>query len=140
MLLLAIQTVGAVIVYWKGIPLYRQLEADPSTYAVSHETAVWSIVASTLIQVGYWTRYRLRPAMPHPVNVFGGHVLLFVARLVFVLATAAFSFVFITQEIAAHMPPLRYVLVLVVLFSLFCYMQELQHLGNAMLRGSHAKD
>ena len=97
--LLAMQTVGAVIIYWKGIPLYQQLEADPTSYAERDETGAWSIAATVLIQTGYWVRYRLRPAMPHPVNVFGGHVLLFVARLVFVLATAAFSFVFITQEI-----------------------------------------
>jgi hypothetical protein len=27
-----------------------------------------------------------------------------------------------------------------LVFSLVCYLQELQHLGNAILRGSNAKD
>lgn len=31
------------------------------------------------------------------------------------------------------MPPMRYVLLLALLFSMFCYMQELQLLGKALV-------
>lgn len=127
------QTLGAVVMYWKGLPLYRQLVSDPTLYAMREETRVWSITAIALIQIGYWVRYRLRPAPPQFVNALAGHAVIFLSRLVFTLATAAFSFVFIAQKLATQMPALRYVLLLAGLFSLFCYMQELQRLGKALL-------
>jgi hypothetical protein len=50
------------------------------------------------------------------------------------LGTAVFSFVFISQKLASEMPVLRYVLTLAGLFSVFLYSQELQWLGNALMR------
>ena len=45
-----------------------------------------------------------------------------------------FSFVFISQKLASEMAALRYVLTLTGLFSLFLYSQELQQLGNRLMR------
>jgi hypothetical protein len=132
-LLLALQTIGAILFYWKMVPLYQQLVADPTAYATREETRVWSLAAIALIQVGYWVRYRVRPALPGHVNPVLGHFVLFVSRLSFILATAVFSFVFISQRLASQMPAARYVLTLAGLFSLFCYMQELNRLGNVMM-------
>jgi hypothetical protein len=132
-LLLAMQSIGAVLFYWKGLPLYLQLVTDPTAYATREETRVWSISAIVLIQVGYWVGYRVRPALPQFINPFVGHVVMFVSRLVFTLATAVFSFVFISQKLASEMPIARYLLTLAGLFSLFCYMRELDRLGKALL-------
>ena len=52
----------------------------------------------------------------------------------FVLATTIFGFVFITKKPEFHMPTFRYVVTLVVLFSLFCYQRELNDWGGALLR------
>jgi hypothetical protein len=53
--------------------------------------------------------------------------------LSFVLATSVFSLVFVSQKLADQIPVGRYILTLAGLFSLFCYMQELQRLGNTMM-------
>ena len=60
--------------------------------------------------------------------------MVFLSRLVFVLATGVFSYVFISQKLASEMPVSRYILTLAALFSLFLYSQELQWLGNALMR------
>jgi hypothetical protein len=132
--LFAMETIGAVIFYWKGLPLYRLLSADPTAYGTHDETRLWSVSAIALIQVGYWVRYRIGPALPKMANSALGHFVLFLSRLVFTLATAVFSFVFISRKLASAMPVLRYVVTLAGLFSLFLYTQELQWWGNALMR------
>ena len=132
--LFAMETIGAVIFYWKGLPLYRLLAADPTAYGTHDETRVWSLSAIALIQVGYWVRYRIGPAVPQRISTVLGHVVLFLSRMVFTLATAVFSFVFISRRLASEMPMLRYVMTLAALFSLFLYMQDLHRLGNALTR------
>ena len=46
------ETIGTVVFYWKGVPLYRQLAADPRAYWAHDETRLWSVSAIALIQVG----------------------------------------------------------------------------------------
>jgi hypothetical protein len=43
--------------------LFKQVVADPTTHEIRSETRIWTISAIALIQVGYWIRYRLRPAL-----------------------------------------------------------------------------
>ena len=132
-LLLGVQTIGVVLLYAHIGPLFRQLVGDPTTYETRTETRIWSISAIALIQIGYWLRYRLRPAPPKFINAFVGHLIVFTGRLVFILATAGFSFVFILQKLASQLPLVGYGITLAVVFSLFCYMQELQRLGESMM-------
>ena len=132
--LFAMETVGTVIFYWKGVPLYRQLSADPTVYSTHEETRLWSLLAIALIQVGYWVRYHIGPVLPRLASSALGHIVVFLSRLVFVLATGVFSYVFISQKLASEMPVSRYILTLAALFSLFLYSQELQWLGNALMR------
>jgi hypothetical protein len=58
---------------------------------------------------------------------------LFLSRLLFLLPVALFSFVFINNKLENQMPFSRYVLLLVGLFSLFCYSLDLRRYGTAML-------
>jgi hypothetical protein len=132
--LFAMETIGTVILYWKVVPLYRQLSADPTAYRARGGTALWSLSAIALIQVGYWVRYRIGPVPPRLASSALGHIVVFLSRIVFVLATGVFSYLFISQELASEMPVHRYVLTTVGLFSLFLYSQELQWLGNALIR------
>ncbi len=131
--LFAMETVGTVMLYWKIVPLYRLLSADPTTYGKRAGTTLWSLAAIALIQAGYWIRYRTDPATPSLVSVTLGHIVVFLSRMVFTLATAVFSFVFISEKLASEMPVFRYVLTVVGLFSLFLYSQELQHLGTRLM-------
>ena len=133
MLLLALQTIGVGLFYFKGLPLYREVASDPTAYSPKAATWGWSLPAIALIQVGYWISHQVRPPTPRFVNVVLGHVVLFLARLIFQLAVVLFSFVFIHNRLENQMPFSRHVLLLVGLFSLFCYSLELRRYGIAML-------
>lgn len=129
LLLFGLQTLGFLIVAWNGLPLYRELVGDPSAYATREETLAWALTAIVLMQAGYWFRYRMRPPMPRARNALLGHLVQFAGRLEFTLATAVFSFVYITQKLG-QLSAGRDALTLAVLFSLFLYMEELQVLGR----------
>jgi hypothetical protein len=140
MLLLALQTIGVGLFYFKGLPLYREVASDPTAYSPKAATWGWSLPAIVLIQVGYWIPHRVGPSTPRFVNIFLGHVVLFLARLIFLLPVAFFSFVFINNKLEDQMPLSRYVLLLVRLFSLFCYSLDLRRYGTAMLGSDKRTD
>jgi drug/metabolite transporter (DMT)-like permease len=132
-LLFGVQTIGVVLLYAHILPLFKQLVVDPTTHEKRIETRVWLISTIALIQAGYWLRYRLRPPLPSFVNAFVGHLVVFAGRLAFTLATAVFSFVFLLHKLASQLPLVGYLLTVAGVFSLFCYMQELQRLGERMM-------
>jgi hypothetical protein len=132
-LLFAMQTIGATILFWFTIPLFRQVLLDPGSHVVRAENLVWSLSAITLMQAGYWIRHRLRPPLPQFRNALVGYIVLFVARMSFVLATSVFGFVFILRRPELQIPMSRYFVVIIALFALFCYTQELEQLGRACI-------
>jgi hypothetical protein len=133
--LFAIQTIGAAILFWYAVPLFRQVLLDPGGHVVRPENLVWSFSAIALMQAGYWMRHRLRLPLPQLFrNALVGYIVLFVARMSFVMATAVFGFVFIVRRPEFQIPTSRYFIVIIALFALFCYTQELEHLGRAMIR------
>jgi len=67
-LLFAIQTIGAAILFWYAVPLFRQALLDPGSHVPRPENLVWSLSAITLMQAGYWIRHRLRPPLPQLRN------------------------------------------------------------------------
>jgi hypothetical protein len=139
-LLFAIQTTGAAILFWFAVPLFRQVLLDPGGHVARTENLVWSLSAITLMQAGYWIRHRLH--LPQPqlfCNALVGYIVLFVARMSFVLATAVFGFVFIVRRPEFQIPTSRYVIVIAGLFALFCYTQELERLGRALIGSDHGQ-
>jgi hypothetical protein len=126
------QTIGAVVLFWTGLLLYRQVLADPS-----HEPELWPIVGSlssiALMQISYWVSYRVRPPPPQFQNALLGHAILFLARMVYVLPTAIFGFVFVAQRPEFDIPVFRCLVLLLGLFSLFCYVRELERLGRIFI-------
>ena len=85
------------------------------------------------MQAGYWIRLRLRPPLPRLRNALVGYIVLFVARMSFVLATSIFGFAFIVRRPELQVPGSRYAVLLIGLFALFCYTQELEQLGRAFI-------
>ena len=132
--LFAMETIGTVILYWKGLPLYRELLADPTFFGTHEEIGLWALSAVALTQVGYWVRYRIDPVLPNLVSTTLGFIVLFLSRMVFTLPTAVFSFVFISQKLASEMTGPNYALILASLFSIFVYSLELQRLGDKLMR------
>jgi hypothetical protein len=131
--LFAMQTIGAAILFWYTVPLFRQVLLDPGGHETRPERLIWSLSAITLMQAGYWIRHRARPLLPQFRNALIGYIVLFVARMSFVLATAVFGFVFIVRRPEFQIPTSRYFIVIIALFALFCYTQELEQLGRAMI-------
>jgi hypothetical protein len=64
--------------------------------------------------------------------------MMFLSRMSFLLATAIFGFVFITQEPEFHIPASRYFLTLAGLFSYFCYTQEVERLAKNLIEAEPA--
>jgi hypothetical protein len=132
-LLFGLQTVGAIVLFGIGIPLYRQVLADAGTYEPDLGTLAWSLAAIILIQFAFWKSYRLVPPQPWFVSALLGTVILFSARMLFVFATSVFGIVFIAQRPGFQIPAFRYVVTLIGLFSLYCFMHELERLGRAFI-------
>jgi hypothetical protein len=131
--LFATQTIGVFILLWNGIPHYRQILADPASYEPRTQTLIWAFSSIALIQVGYWLCDRLRPPLPKFRNALVGTIILFLARMSFVFATSVFGVVFITQKPGLNIPLFRDIITIVGLFSLFCYVRELERLGRSLL-------
>ena len=132
--LFAMQTMGAAILFWYAVPLFRQVLLDPAGHVSRTKNLVWSLSAITLMQAGYSIRHRLRLPLPQLFrNALVGYIVLFVARMAFVLATSVFGFVFIVRRPEFHIPTSRYFAVIIGLFALFCYTQELEQLGRALI-------
>jgi hypothetical protein len=132
--LFAMQTIGAAILFWFAVPLFRQVLLDPGGHVSRTKNLVWSLSAITLMQAGYWIRHRLH--LPRPQlfrNALVGYIVLFGARMSFVLATSVFGFVFIVRRPEFQIPTSRYFALMIGLFALFCYTQELEQLGRALI-------
>ena len=138
--LFTMQTIGAAILFWYTVPLFRQVLLDPGGHVARPENLVWSLSAITLMQAGYWVRHRLRLPAPQLFrNALVGYIVLFVARMSFVLATAVFGFVFIVRRPEFQIPASRYLVLIIGLFALFCYTQELEQLGRALIGPDHGQ-
>lgn len=131
--LFAMQTIGAAILFWFTVPLFRRVLLNPGSHVPRTENLVCSLSAITLMQAGYWIRHRLRPPLPRLQNALIGHIVLFVARMSFVLATSVFGFVFIVRRPEFQIPISRYFVLIIGLFAVFCYTQELEQLGRAWI-------
>jgi hypothetical protein len=135
--LLGVQTVGAGIMYWNVIPLYRRAIAGGTSFFAELETSILPLVAIALVQVAYWISRSTRAPLPQYRNAFVGQLILFLARMGFVLPTSIFGFLFITADRSFDIGALRYAVILAGLFSLYCYVQDLERLGRAFIPESN---
>ena len=127
-----LQTIGAAILFYYSMPLYRQVLMDPSSHEVRSGRLIWSLLSIALMQGGYWARHRLNPILPQFRNALVGHIIQFVGRLAFVFAGSVFGFAFIIRRPELQVPFSRYVVLIVGLFAVFCYFRELERLGAAI--------
>ena len=131
--LFGVQTIGAAILFWNAVPLYREILADPAAHEAQPERLIWALSSIVLMQAGYWISHQINPPLPQYSNALIGNVILFLARMSFVFATSVFGFIFITQKPGFDIPAFRYAVTLLGLFSLYCYVQELERLGRAFV-------
>lgn len=124
---------------WKGVPSYRALlsaDMPPGTARI-----LWSLTVVALIQPAYWLGWRATP----PVEAGGawrnflGHIVLFLGRMTFVFVGAVITTVFYVQPTHLQITPYRVLQLMALLFSMFCYILELEKLGNALIREADKK-
>ena len=131
--LLAAETVGVAIILSNGMPIYHEMMRDISGHTPRPGVLWWAWGGVILVLGAYILRARLRPPMPSSGHAVAGHIISFAGRLSFVAATSTFSLVFINHFGEMNVPPLRLALILVLLFSLFCWNLELERLAKALI-------
>ncbi len=131
-LLLAVQTAGAALLLINGVPIYRQAVGDFSQHRPQPGILWWAVAAVGMIQGAYWTAMRLRVAPPKSGQVVIGHLAAFVARLSFIFASSSFTLIFIVRFEDLNLPFDRILMLLAMLFSMFCYTLELERLAKAL--------
>jgi len=131
----ATQTVGALVFFSNGIPLYREVLADPSKHQAGASSMIWVLAAIVLIQVGFWVCHRLEPRMFRFTSVLLSQIMLFFGRMAFVFASTIFGFVFIANKPNYRAYGIRYLVILAGLFSLYCYTQELERVARTFHPG-----
>jgi hypothetical protein len=127
------QTIGAFVLYRTALELYRQVLADPGSHEAHPWTLVWALSSIVLMQVAYWVSHQVRPPLPQFTNALIGHGVLFLARIGFVLPTSGFGFVFVAQRPEFEISAFDYLVLLLGLFSLYCYVRELERLGRGFI-------
>jgi hypothetical protein len=139
LLLLAVQIIGAIFLVTTVLPDFRQLALYPGEqlpYLRGDDFAL--IVALVIMQVAYWVRLQHIPIPFQGSSLILSHMLLFLGRLSFIFGGALFAVVFFR-----HVPELdhradallmarRGLLLIGMLFALFCFTLELERLGTAL--------
>lgn len=137
-LLLAAETLGVGIILADGVPLYKQVIRDVGDHTAQPGVVWWAVAAVVLVQVSYWLRQRFpitEPLSGHPVTA---HVLLFFGRLAFVFVTSVFSFVFLLHYSELDLPPHRSVMLILLLFSMFCWNLDLERFAKGLMERAPA--
>lgn len=132
LMLVLIQAVGFGIVMASGVPIYRQMAADFSKHQPQPGILWWAAAGVTLIQSAYWLRVRLQPPMPRRGGVVLGHLVMFLGRLSFILASSTFSLMIFTRFEELSLPAHRILMLVALLFSMFCFSLELERLGRSL--------
>jgi hypothetical protein len=137
--LLTVQTAAATFMFWVVFPLFRQMIArlgEPLELSLPVEVMI--ISSALALNCAYWARYRWITVRAPFHSVFLGHVVQFVSRTNFFFGGALFSAIFFR-----HLPELdafptidqaviKGLIVMWVLFALYCYSLELERLGKAI--------
>ncbi|QCI65913.1 hypothetical protein [Phreatobacter stygius] len=138
-LLLVIETVAALsIVLHIQAAFQRLLDTLGQQQLIEARFYAELAVATLVIQLCYWVRLLRLPAGLAWRSVLIGHVLVFASKLSFIFGGALFSVVFFRHLPEFETLPdafglaLRGLLLIAMLFSLFCYTLELERFGNAL--------
>jgi hypothetical protein len=132
-LLLASQSAGAGIVLWQGVPIYRRLLLGTPDTGPRLSVMLWALLAMALIQPAYWVARRHSPAVGHVPRPVLGHVVQFLGRLTIIYLGGMFGAVFYVRYQELQLAVWRELMLVAVLFSVFCYTKELERLGLALM-------
>src|SRR5437870_1957684 len=130
-LLFATESLGALIILWHGVPIYRRLLMGVTNEQAGANVFLWASIGVTVIQVSYWIRLQCFPPPRFKRRLILGHAIQFLGRLSFVFIGGMFGVVFFTRFEELEFSIWKVLFLLVVLFSLFCYTLDLDRLAKA---------
>lgn len=130
--LLAVETGGLFAVLYLWIPLYRRLQAGPGGERPGAGIVWKALLVAAVMQACYWIRRRMPEPDVERKGVVLGHVLLFLSRLAFVFVGSSFS-LFVLRSQDTHASPLGVAGSIFILFTIFCYVLELEQLARPRL-------
>ncbi|CAM5549935.1 hypothetical protein [Rhodanobacter lindaniclasticus] len=130
-ILLAGELSGAAIILWNLVPAYRRLLLNGSGESTSAATLAVSLAAA-LVLVCWGLRHRTAPLPALQQRWWTGHLILFIARLSFILPAGLFSVIFFLRYDELRVSPLDTALLFGILFALFCFTTELERLGRRL--------
>lgn len=137
--LLLVQTGAASALFAILFPLFQKLVMQSGQPQQLNSSVVVGVAAAAMVmQVCYWTRYRLVAVWGPFHSPAVGHMLMFASRASFFFGGALFSVIFFRHVPQLEvLPPLgqgitKAIGVMAVLFALFCYSLELERLGKAI--------
>jgi hypothetical protein len=125
------QTAALLVVGAYAIPVYRLLFIGPGA-GVPGAVPLPLFFAATLMLVCYWSRRRLLRVPRVRRDDLSGHILLFLARTLFVCA-ASFVPLALVRFGEVTPSPLGAVAAPLALFAVFCYSWELERLARTRL-------
>ena len=131
------EIVGMFLILWDGIPIFHHLTRLQQV--TSEPDEILLLIAAALIQFSYWKCLRYDPPFALPRQQFVAHIVIFVSRLSFVFPTTVFSFVVYRSLDVLNINLMRWSLMIVVLFSVFCFSRHLERVGNLMNARPHDK-
>jgi hypothetical protein len=137
--LLIVEAAGAVSILWHGVPIYRRFLAGAVEQKADLATLAWALLGVILIQGAYWwATVRVFPSLSVRPNMLLGHAVLFLARLSFVFAGGLFATIIFVRFAEIEFSWWRALMLLGVLFSIFCFTLELERLGQMLMGRSAA--
>ena len=132
-LVIALETLGQFLILAQGVPIYRSvIQGETFETQAPLGVAVYVILGACLIQAGYWSNFRVGAEISTGRNVLVGHVILALGRLNFIFVSGMFSVVFFLRYEIVNFTLLNIVLLIVSLFSGFCYTLELERLAKKL--------
>ena len=131
--LFVVQTAALFVLASYAIPVYRLLFVGPGLAEPGASARLPLFCAASLMQICYWSRRHFLglPRLRH--DDLSGHLLLFIARSLFVSSATFLPIVFFVRYTDTTPSPFGVVLVPLVLFSVFCYAWEVERLARTRL-------
>jgi len=128
------QTAALLVVAAYAIPLYRALFIGPAGEPPGSTPRVPIACAAALMQICYWSRRRFLTIPALRRDDLSGHLLLFLARSLFVGAATFLPVAFFVRYGDTTPSAFGVILVPIVLFAVFCYAWELERLARTRLQ------
>jgi hypothetical protein len=132
--LLAVQTLGSLVLIWVGLPIYQHLSSAESGGATRNVFTI-AIAAVAIMQAAYWPAHalKLRLHFRFPRNALVGHVLICMAEFSLFFMAALVSVALFVQYRGLYHPLWKFGVLALGLFAVSCYKYQLMSLGEMLI-------